>query len=283
MTGGFLMGLAKSNIYRYSSSTYKPYKVLLPTLSGEAVKKWLAQYISSFTVPMRTVKDFYSAIDPEAAIYRDTRGESIGEEVLHSTLTNIPEADQLMAGARSPLREGDLITEPVNVFGLEVPGPVFRQLTGLTLKRKNRVEKEVDKLGFDGRTYRPKTGVKEADRRVSEVMAKTVTTVLPTTVINRLWYQKLTKAQKRLVLSELFKEIKAQSRDYVVSGRDPEVDPATGKRKGERDLILASMMEAARTPKLESAVIEEATGINLRDPKEVERLVKEMILKGKNK
>ena len=254
-----------------------------PTLSGEAVKKWLAQYISSFTVPMRTVKDFYSAIDPEAAIYRDTRGESIGEEVLHSTLTNIPEADQLMAGARSPLREGDLITEPVNVFGLEVPGPVFRQLTGLTLKRKNRVEKEVDKLGFDGRTYRPKTGVKEADRRVSEVMAKTVTTVLPTTVINRLWYQKLTKAQKRLVLSELFKEIKAQSRDYVVSGRDPEVDPATGKRKGERDLILASMMKAARTPKLESAVIEEATGINLRDPKEVERLVKEMILKGKNK
>ena len=254
-----------------------------PTLSGEALKKWLGQYISSFTVPIRTVKDLYSAVDPESAVYRDTRGESIGEEVLHSTLTNIPEADQLIAGARSPLREGDLITEPVNVFGLEVPGPVFRQLTGLTLKRKNLVEKEVDKLGLDGSTYRPKTGVKEADRRVSEVMAKTVTTVLSKNVINRLWYQKLTKAQQRLVLSELFKEIKAQSRDYVVSGRDPEVDPKTGKRKGERDLILAAMMKAARTPKLESAVIEEATGINLRDPKEVERLVKEMILKGKNK
>ena len=246
-----------------------------PTVSGDAFKKWVGQYISSFTVPMRTAKDIYSVIDPEAAIYRDTRGETTGEEVLPATLPNIPEADQLMAGARSPLREGDLITEPVNLYGLEVPGPLFRQLTGVTLKRKNQVEKEVDKLGLDGRTYRPKTGVKEADRRLSEIMAKVVTTVIPQNVINRLWYQKLTTAQKRLVMSELFKEIKAQSRKQFESLSEPDSD------QRQRDMELIAMMEAARTPKLEAEVIKEATGIDLRDSKQIERLVKEQILKGK--
>jgi len=228
-----------------------------PEVSGQTLKNWLGQYAASFTVPIRTIKDFYTIIDPEGEKYRDLKGDTSGENFVNPILGNLPKFDQLVAEARSPLRVGAITPESSTIFGLEIPGSVFRQITGLIGKKKNPIEKEIDRLNLDYLVYRPKTGIREADRYISSVMAKVVTVTIPK-VLESEKYQNLTDAQKRWMLAQLFTNIKTAAREHTV--------------QNEPD--LAFLLLTKGVGKREAAMIEEINNINIRDVKEMRNFLR---------
>lgn len=158
------------------------------------------EYLGSFSTPLRTIKDLYSAIDPNEAVIRDIR-ES---EFLGPTLRNIPEVSQVLPEAKSPLK-----TEP-----LKTESPVLRQFTGISYRVKTAIESELDNINFDKGMVYPKTGIPSADRKVSEVMAPVVEQAA-NNILNLKGYQNLDAQTKRVIWWSIFKEIKSKAMDDV--------------------------------------------------------------------
>ena len=174
---------------------------LLRARGGETAKniteKFIGQYAGSFAVPARTVKDFYSEIDPEEAIYRDTRENPL----IAPFAQNIPGISQLLPEAISPLK--------VKRMKAEEPG--FRQLTGLSQRTKTIVEKEVDKIVLPYNRIFSRTGIPEADRKISQYMAPLIEKAAPKLFQNN-QYKEQSIVGKRILLSELFKDARTQAR-----------------------------------------------------------------------
>jgi hypothetical protein len=163
----------------------------------DSVERMAGAWVSGFTVPARTLKDLYSAIDPEEAVYRDIREN----ELLNPMLQNIPGVSQTLPEARSPLRVGQIKAEK----------PAFRQFTGLSVRTKNALEREVDKIQLDYRRIYPGTGDPNGDRIVSEIMAPLLEKAFPL-LKEQTNYNQLDHTSRRLILGELFKDAKKVAR-----------------------------------------------------------------------
>ena len=146
--------------------------------TADALKRFAGQYLSSPTVPLRTIKDFYEGITGQQTS-PDTRADTIWEEIVNPTISNMPYVAQFVHERKTPLRVGTAKLEPIEFFGFEMPGPIARQLTGLTLIKKTEVEHEVHRLNLNPSTYMPRTGFRKADRWVAATMAPTVTMLIP--------------------------------------------------------------------------------------------------------
>jgi hypothetical protein len=171
-----------------------------PESSKEVLQRFAGEYAGSFTVPMRTLKDFYAAIDPEEARYRDVREHPL----IGPTAGNIPGLSQELPERPSPLRAEPGRTEY----------PLLRQLAGLSIRTKNALEKEVDRIGFDRARIYPRTGIPEADNLISGVMGPISENVLPKIFESRA-YKKETPEMQRVVLAETFKEIRKSASDQI--------------------------------------------------------------------
>ena len=146
--------------------------------TADALKRFAGQYLSSPTVPLRTIKDFYEGITGQQTS-PDIRADTIWEEIVNPTISNMPYVAQFVHERKTPLRVGTAKLEPIEFFGFEMPGPIARQLTGLTLIKKTEVEHEVHRLNLNPSTYMPRTGFRKADRWVAATMAPTVTMLIP--------------------------------------------------------------------------------------------------------
>ena len=143
-------------------------------VSVDILMKYVGELTGTPTIPVRQFKDFYEAYTGDDA-RRSTRVDDRGESFIAPTAANIPwVSEEFLPMARSPLREGPIRGEPVTLFGIEIPAPAAKQLLGVSIKRKNQVEREVDRLGLDPSAYLPRTGVEEANRYIAAQMAPMV-------------------------------------------------------------------------------------------------------------
>ena len=148
------------------------------TTTEKIVKNYVGELLGTATIPIRQVKDFYEAYTGDVA-RKSTRMDDPWESLVAPTVANIPGlSENLLPTARSPLRVGPIKGEPVTLFGIEIPAPAAKQLLGVSLKRKNKVEREVDRLGLDPSSYLPRTGVAEANRYMAAQMAPMVTNLV---------------------------------------------------------------------------------------------------------
>lgn len=173
----------------------------------DIVKRFIGEYAGSFTVPARTAKDIYAQFNPEEGYRRDVRESPM----IGPSQKNIPVVSQSLPEARTPARVGPITDEY----------PAVRQFSGLSLRVKEPLEKEVDKLGIDVERIYPRTGVPEADRKLSEIMAPAVTKVVPQ-IINNPEYQKLGNPIKKLIWAELMSRFKKQARNELMA-KDPKL------------------------------------------------------------
>lgn len=173
--------------------------------TAKLLSKLMGAYIGGFTVPARPIKDIYSTIDPQEALYRDVRENLL----LGPAMQNIPKLSQIMPEARSPLRVGPLRT----------PVPMLRQFTGLSVQVRNALEQEIDKIQLDWRTVYPSTGNPEVDRLMSEYMAPVLEKAFPLLKQKFPDYTQLDNTTKRVIMGQLFKEVKAEARKILIAAR----------------------------------------------------------------
>jgi len=125
---------------------------LIRTDSIDSTKKLLknfaGQYLSGFTVPLQTVKDF---------IGEDKVLNTQESPLLGPAASKIPFVGEAMLNEQPSLTRGEILRRE---------DPRLRQLTGLTIKTKTPVEKEIDKVGLQ-RIY-PQTGDATLDRLITE-------------------------------------------------------------------------------------------------------------------
>lgn len=131
--------------------------------AGAFIEKFAGAYFSSFATPLRTAKDIASLADPEEGVKRATREDPLVDPFLNA----IPGLAKKLPELRSPTT-----TKRQRTQGLgPVPPGLTRQLLGLNVIRKSRVQRELDRIQFSPRRMFPKTGIPEADNIIAGVMA----------------------------------------------------------------------------------------------------------------
>jgi len=172
------------------------------------VQNFAGQFLSGYTVPLRTAKDVYSAIDPKERKYRDYRESPL----IAPTMLNLPKVSQMVPEKPSPTGE---TKDKAWWEGL------LRQMTGLTVKNKNSVQKEIDTIGLRWSSVAPRTGIPRADRMISAEMAPIVERQIPA-LINKDVYKSRSNEVKQILLSNEFGKIRAAATQSV-SRKFPEL------------------------------------------------------------
>jgi len=165
---------------------------------SKQLKRFVGQYAASFTVPARTASDIYGAFDNLENIYRDNRESPIAPIIM-----NIPKYSQMVPESYHPLKRGvGKRGEDIPVGGVEIPAGVFRQATGITLSKKNVVQREADRLGIDYKRIYPRTGEAILDRRVSQLMGD-MTNKLEPFLRSKVWKSFSPEIQKAMLIQAI--------------------------------------------------------------------------------
>jgi len=210
-------------------------------------------YTSGFTTPIRQVSDVYSAFDKEGAKYRDTRGDTVAENLLLPMLANIPVLNQRLPVGKSAIHPGELKPMDFKVFGMNIPGSLARQISGITARRKNFIEQEVDKLDIPYSKLQPTpTGSKKIDRYLKGIMGVNALWIYGAVMKNPKWKQ-MDDFQKR----ELFELAVPKLRQIAVAHL---LQNAPDDIKNE--------FKALRMSASDKRKFEEATGVDIRDAKQ---------------
>jgi len=197
----------------------------------KGVGKFFGQYLGSWTVPARQLSDIYAAHDPEENIVRDIADHPIAGPAL----LNLPKVSQLLPEKHSPVKTDRLIkAESADVAGVEVPGTLFRQLTGISFRTKKAIEREIDRTHFDWSSITPKTGVPKADRFLSKYMGQIVERIGPT-VSNNENYKASVPYIKREFLRAMFLDARREAGKRLLS-ENPELAIHIGLKRLRKDL-----------------------------------------------
>ena len=112
-----------------------------------------------------------------------------------------------------------------------MPGPLARQLTGITVREaKNLAEKEFDRLGFKRRDIMPYTGSQKADNILAKYMGRMVEYYVPGIVESEL-YKQLNNPQKEILLKEELKKMRSTARVYAYGENQELFDKIKFRRK----------------------------------------------------
>lgn len=172
------------------------------------VKDFMGQYISGFTVPFRTVKDFIAQYDPSEGAYKDTSEAPI----LGPALENIPYATKDFPTSPRATRP-----EP---FSKE--DPLIRQLTGMTLKTKTPLEREIDRLGVPYTTLYPKTGYDKMDRAITRKVGA-VMDVVGNAIVEQDFYKKMGDYDKTELLKNIYSAEKSDIKKEVIQNNAAQI------------------------------------------------------------
>ena len=125
---------------------------------AKMLKEFGGQWLGGFTVPFRTIKDFWAGIEKEEAQVQYTRETPISGPFISA----LPRSQRFLPQAPRLTREEGYVRED----------PVKRQLTGLTVKTKTPLEQEIDRLGIE-RLW-PRTGDVRLDRMITQRIGKQI-------------------------------------------------------------------------------------------------------------
>lgn len=154
----------------------------------DLIRDFASAYIGSFTVPLRTFRDFVAGIDPEEAIIRDTKKSFFAQ-----AQSNVPVLSQQLPPRHVPTREAPIATE----------NPWMRQFTGLSGQTLNRLETEMDRLALPTFEVTQFTGDPEADRLIAQRAGKMVAVVGPR-LLDSASYKRATDTQRVYLLDQMF-------------------------------------------------------------------------------
>jgi len=185
--------------------------------SKEILTKFAADWAGAFSTPLAQVRDITQAVTGDSRL-RDPRGDTLGETIVGTTIKNLPIAERLLPVRRSPLAQGAI--EQESMLGL--PGGVAKQVTGLNLKKKNVVQREVDRLDVNYSIWNPRTGIKEMDRRQTAIMGEYSPRLADFIMSDQ--YQNMSDAKKKVILEEALKAVKSAALDRL-KGAMTEDDP----------------------------------------------------------
>ena len=182
-----------------------------------AQRQTIKKFKSGGNRQLAQVRDITQAVTGDSRL-RDPRGDTLGETIVGTTIKNLPIAERLLPVRRSPLAEGAIEQESM----LGIPGGVAKQVTGLNLKKKNVVQREVDRLDVNYSIWNPRTGIKEMDRRQTAIMGEYSPRLADFIMSDQ--YQSMSDAQKKVILEEALKAVKSAALDRL-KGAMTEDDP----------------------------------------------------------
>jgi hypothetical protein len=226
---------------------------LFRTERPETMKKilinTLGEFVGSFSVTARMAKDIGAGVEAFArdiefsdeAIVRDKRQNP----AIAPFLDNIPHISRLLAEAKSPTR----------ATRIRRLSPLLRQITGVTLSTKNRVEEELGRLGVDWSMVSPRTGDPEANNEIKGYMGQIVERTHDK-ILDSPTYDKASDIKKILMLSAYFKEVKRHAKFKLATERP--------------ELAAATQLEGALS-NIEKDYLEEVWGMPYKD---IKRLIK---------
>ena len=164
---------------------------------------FIGQYLGGFTVPFRTLQDFLGGVIPEEKYYRYTYGGAM-MRITGSTLQNLPFLQNILPPAPSITRKEYMQAE----------SPILRQLTGLSVRTKKKIEQEIDKLNIPYSDLRPKTGIPRLDYLTQKEMGKLVESRV-NLLLNSSMYKNADDERKEDLLRNFFSKIRTEARNKV--------------------------------------------------------------------
>lgn len=163
---------------------------------------FISAYIGGFTVPFVTIKDIVGNFRLEERTVKETREIPI----IGGAIGNIPALNEILPAKYSMFQDKPLERE----------ASLLRQLTGITLKTKSFIEKELDRIGKNIGDLIPKTGNLEANRIISKQ-----TGVILDKFNNKFelseTYQVMSDDEKLELLKELISEAKKEAKGETAS------------------------------------------------------------------
>tara|TARA_Y100000033_G_scaffold23944_1_gene22543 strand:- start:217 stop:3165 length:2949 start_codon:yes stop_codon:yes gene_type:complete len=202
---------------------------LMDDLEGIDNEPKINRYISDFAsdvlggylTPLRMFNDF---VDQDQEFRTTVPTGEILPDITNELLRNVPFVREQFPEVESPTRaDAPGRPETVRIPGteIEVPGPLARQLSGITvIEPKNLAEKEFDRLGFRRRDILPYSGDRTADQILARYMGPVVENVISTLVASPN-YERLNNPTKEIILREALKQIRAETLDFA-EAEDPE-------------------------------------------------------------
>ena len=193
--------------------------------SEEKINKAFARFgsdvLGGFLTPVRMFNDF---IDQNQTFRTTEPTGKIVPDIAQQLQRSMPIAQKQLPELESPTREaapGRPKTVRLPFSDIELPGPLTRQLTGVTVRQqKNIAEKEIDRLGLKRRDVLPYTGNAQADQLLAKYMGPVVENVVSRAVISPK-YQSLDNPTKELVMREILKEIRKETKPFA-QAEDPQ-------------------------------------------------------------
>tara|TARA_R100000664_G_C2730579_1_gene121232 strand:+ start:92 stop:1147 length:1056 start_codon:yes stop_codon:yes gene_type:complete len=186
---------------------------------AKKVARFIGDVLGGYLTPARMFGDFIN----QQQTFRTSLPESqtvqdIPINVLQQFKTSIPGVREKMPEVESPTRAaapGRPEQVRVPFTDIQVPGPLSRQLTGITVRQvKNPAEQEIDRLGLRRSDILPYTGDRIADQLLARFMGPVVENLVSRVVVSPS-YQKLNNAKKELVLREVLKEIRKETKPFA--------------------------------------------------------------------
>jgi len=179
---------------------------ILAGKNPDTIKKKLAefsgQFAGGFTIPLRTFQDFVAQFSKEEATIRETRLSPLTAPAQ----ANIPFASRQLPEKRFLTKGGAVFRE----------NPAIRQVSGISSRTKSFLEKELDRSGLSYFDLIPKVG----NSRIEYLFADQIGG-LAEEIGNELElspeYNALYAAERKEFLSEIYKDLRAEAKNIVLS------------------------------------------------------------------
>lgn len=186
--------------------------------------KMAGEWVAGFVTPAKGIKDALIATGQEEGTLKDTRDEPFAGPIKAA----IPGLAETLPRRISLTTGEPIVLENVGTSAL----------LGLTSRKTNAVEAELNRLGISQVDVAPKTGVPKADRELYRRVGKVVSGIGPR-LLDTEAYRGLDDASKVLAIKELFKMARKAAREHL-KGTKPSLAAALeGKGKLSRDQMRA--------------------------------------------
>jgi len=229
-TGLYFTDEIFKNIQSGSSDTEK---------AVNAGKRIAGEYLSGYLVPFQQLRDVASPIDPESQIARSRDAAPFAQPVY----SKFPFGTQMAETVGVDTREAQ---SPTRDMPYVRQSPIFRQLTGVTISpAKNPIEKEINRLDIDWRSYGP--GMR--DRRLNDLVSYAMGRIMsdPDVMLRMenisnwdVYKNNFTSAEQRYLVTNFLQDVKKEAKTYVKQ-QFPEAhlynDYLNKATKVERDVI----------------------------------------------
>lgn len=205
---------------------------LLNGLSGldtqEKINRYMSDFVADvlggFATPLRMFNDF---LDQEQEFRRPELEGEFFPDLGNKLLMNVPIARERFPEVESPTRAatpGRPETVKLPLTDVDLPGPLTRQLTGITVREeKNDAEREFDRLGFKMRDILPYSGNEKVDQTRAKYMGPLVESTIPK-IVNTPEYLNLDNETKEYYLRLTLKGIRDAANDYIKENRINEIE-----------------------------------------------------------